>query len=318
MLECHSLKYKEGNAMKNLVVFDFGTSKIKTLLCKVDNFGRFTKKIEFTNVSIGKLLSDGNKIFNDEKCTILNDFNEKINGLMGNLQECDFEFKAIATEAFRKSPELEDALYKATDKFGIDLEILTPKRECELLAANFNLTESDLLLDIGGGSINAIYKCKSMLNTHCYSLGAYVLHNLFQSNGELFDNAVYTAMNEYIKKELFSSICKRTFARVIVGSNQMLSFFNSLSVKTGLNFIKNGSFDANIVNMLINNVFLNRKYEDLFQYFEQNPSFMYGADKMLLILENFVKFFDIKVISPTDDGIALGFAKTCLNPVPFS
>ena len=45
---------------------------------------------------------------------------------------------------------------------------------------------------------------------------------------------------------------------------------------------------------------------------------MYGADKMLLILENFVKFFDIKVISPTDDGIALGFVKTCLNLAPLS
>lgn len=103
---------------------------------------------------------------------------------MENFQDTELEFKAIATEAFRKSHELEDALYKATNKFSIDLEILTPRRECELLAANFNLTESDLLLDIGGGSINTIYKCKGMLNTHCYSLDTVkLLHKNFVQIG---------------------------------------------------------------------------------------------------------------------------------------
>jgi hypothetical protein len=303
--------------MKNLVIFDFGTSKIKTLVCKFSDSGDAIKGPTFIDISIGKLLSSDCAVTADEKIKILKDFEEKITSLVENFPKKDFEIRAIATEIFRKNKELEDVLRKIKSKFDIHLEILTPERECELLAANFDLTESDLLLDVGGGSVNTIYKHDGKLNCHCHSLGAYVLNNLFQSNGEIFDSIIYTNMDKHIKKvmESYASAHRGKFAKIILGSNQMLSFFNSLSEKSGLNFMKNDSFDSDIIGDLINKVFLNKKYEDLFQYFEKNPNFMYGADKMLLILKNFVEFSGTKLVYPTDDGISLGFAKCCLKDI---
>jgi hypothetical protein len=303
--------------MKNLVIFDFGTSKIKTLFYKFSNSEDVTKELTFTDISIGKLLSGNYAVAADEKIKILKDFKEKITNLIENFPKKDFEIRAIATEIFRKNKELEDILWKVKNEFGIYLEILTPERECELLAANFDLTESVLLLDVGGGSVNTIYRLDSKLKSHCHSLGAYVLNNLFQSSGEIFDGITYKNMDRHIKKVMdsFASAHRGKFTKIILGSNQMLSFFNSLSEKSGLNFMKDDSFDSDIIGDLINKVFLNKKYEDLFQYFDQNPNFMYGADKMLLILKNFVEFSGAKLVSPTDDGISLGLARSCLSDI---
>jgi hypothetical protein len=79
--------------------------------------------------------------------------------------------------------------------------------------------------------------------------------------------------------------------------------------------MKDGSFSSDIIEELIETLFVNKKYEDLFQYFEKNPSFMYGADKMLLILKNVVEFSGAKIVSPTDDGISLGFARICRDNI---
>lgn len=303
--------------MKNLVIFDFGTSKIKILIQKFSQSGDIETEFTFANISIGKLLSGDNVPTDEEKAKILEDFKEKITTLITQFPKNDFEIRAIATEIFRKNKELENVLGQITSQFGIHLEILTPERECELLAANFDLTDSDLLLDVGGGSVNTIYKRDGKLNSYCYSLGAYVLHNLFQSHGEIFDDTIYANMDQYIKKfmDTFAQAHKGKFTRIILGSNQMLSFFNSLSKTLGLNFMKDGSFSPDIIEDLMKTVFLNKKYEDLFRYFDKNPSFMYGADKMMLVLKNFVEFSGAKIISPTDAGISLGFARICRDEI---
>jgi len=303
--------------MKNLVIFDFGTSKIKTLIYKCSYSGDVKTEFIFTNISIGKLLSSDHVVTTEEKTKILKDFKEKLIALITHFPKKDFEIRAIATEIFRKNKTLESVLEQITSKFDIYLEILTPKRECELLATNFDLTDSDLLLDVGGGSVNTIYKLDGKLNSHCHSLGAYLLHNLFQSRGEIFDASIYANIDKYIKNVMdsYARTHKGKFTRIILGSNQMLSFFNNLSEKSGLNFMKDGSFSSDIIEDLINTVFLNKRYEDLFKYFDKNPNFMYGADKMILILKNVSEFSGAKLISPTDDGISLGFAKICFNDI---
>lgn len=120
-------------------------------------------------------MSKKNLTSREEEEKILNDFKEKVENLINDLRNKGFEIKAIATEAFRKNKKLEDLLCAESSKFVLGLEILTSKRECELLAANFDLRENDLLLEIGGGSVNAIYYSQGQLNCHCYSLGAYLL-----------------------------------------------------------------------------------------------------------------------------------------------
>lgn len=281
----------------------------------MNDVGYITQDFIFTNISIGKLLSSDNILQEPEKSEILQDFREKASTLMGDFHKQGFEIRVIATEIFRKNKELKNTLEYVTSEFDVNLEILTPDRECELLAANFNLAESDLLLDVGGGSVNTIYKLDGKLHSHCHSLGAYVLHNLFQSHGEIFDDIIYTNIDQHIKKIMnsYATTHKGKFMRIILGSNQMLSFFNSLSEKSGFNFMKDGSFNSNIIKDLITEVFLNKKYQDLFKYFDKNPSFMYGADKMMLILKNCVEFSGASIISPTDDGISLGLARICFT-----
>jgi len=303
--------------MKNLVILDFGTSKIKILVQKFNHLGDIETEFTFTNISIGKLLSKDQIITAEEKTKILEDFKEKIINIIVSFPKKDFEIRAIATEIFRKNKELANILAQITNEFGLSVEILTPERECELLAANFDLTNSDLLLDVGGGSVNTIYKLDNKLNSYCHSLGSYFLNNLFQSHGEIFSDTIYANMDQYIKKVLdsYAKIHKGKFNKIILGSNQMLSFFNSLSEKSGINFMKDSSFSSDIIEDLIKTIFINKKYEDLFQYFEKNPSFMYGADKMLVVLKNIVEFSGAKTISPTDNGISLGLARICLNNI---
>lgn len=300
--------------INDIAILDFGTSKIKVLTCKFTNKNDILTELEFYSVSIGRLLS-ANDITNEGKTKTLQDFESKTISIIQDLLKDGYKIKTIATEVFRKNEELKIILKQITQKYNIFVEILTPSKEAEFLAANFDLKKTDLLLDIGGGSVNAIYKIDNKIKNNCYSIGAYVLHNLFQAKNEIFNDKSCLDINSYIKNFMssFTTIYKNNFNKIILGSNQMLSFFNSLSKKTGLNFMKEKSFDSIVINDIINNIFLNRKYEDLFQYFDKNPNFMYGADKMLLILKNFVELTDAKIIFPTDDGISSGFAKICLK-----
>jgi hypothetical protein len=73
--------------------------------------------------------------------------------------------------------------------------------------------------------------------------------------------------------------------------------------------MKDDSFDSDILGRVIDEFFLDKSYEDLFQYFPESPQFMYGADKMLLVLKNFVDITGVRSISPKNDGISSGFAK---------
>lgn len=301
--------------MKSLCVLDFGTSKIKSLTCNFSESKNLSSKLDFVPVSIGKLLINNIELTTDKKLEILKDFCDKTTLIIEQFLKDNFEIKAIATEIFRKNKELEKTLKKITDKFNIELEILDPQKEAEFLAGNFDLNDDDLLIDVGGGSIQTIYKNNNKLEINYYPIGTYILANLFQPNKEIFNSNVCLNIDNYIKKSLLPDInkYKDKFTNIILGSNQMFSFFSSLSEKTNLNFLNKNHFDAKIINSLINNIFLNKKYEDLFYYFEKNPNFIYGADKMLLILKNFIEITNAKIILPVDDGISSGFAKLHLK-----
>jgi hypothetical protein len=296
--------------MKDVVIFDFGTSKIKILVYKFSDKREKVAKLTFANASIGKLLN-GTTVDADEKSRILEDFEEKTVSLLETFRDKNREIIAMATEVFRRNKELADILVKIQRRFGIGLEIVTPERECAILAANFDLSERDIVLDVGGGSANTTSQIGDTLSSHSYPLGAYALYNLFQGSGEKFDEVVYSNMDRYVRSiiEPDRQAYAGKFSHLILCSNQMLSFFSSLSEITGLNFMGDSFFDPSILGTVIDGLFLNKNYEEIVQYFPENPEFMHGADKMLVVLKNFVDITEAKSISPKNDGISSGLAK---------
>lgn len=288
-----------------LAVLDFGTSKIKILTCEKNLSNEILYNLQFEIVSIGKLLKED--IDNNSKNDILSDFIKKTTINVDKLKNDGYFIKAIATEIFRRNKDLNTTLIELSNKLNFELEILDERKEAILLSNNFNLNNDTLLTDIGGGSSQLIYSDNNEITTKSFPIGSYKLYSIFQPNNEIFTDDIYLKISDYVTKTV--QINKK-FNNLIVGSNLMLDFFNSLSKVSGLNFIKNDCFDSGIVSNLINNLFLNQKYEDLFKYFPQNTNFMYGADKMLVILENYIKIFDIKTVYPTNKGITTGVAKS--------
>lgn len=286
-----------------IAIIDFGTNKIKFLLCdKINdevNYSDFSEEI-----FIGKLFNT--ELDEQSKKSIIDDFQNKITTNIEKLYSDNYHIIAIATEIFRTNKEINTLLKNLSEKFNFSLEIIDGNKEGLLLASNFDLNDNTILTDIGGRSSQLIYKTSGETITDSYKLGSYKLMSLFQPNGKIITNDIYEKMNDYIKKTIRIN---KHFSSLIVGSNLMLDFFNSISKISNLNFMNNNYFDSNIVEYLINELFLNKKYEELFQYFPQNPNFMYGADKMLILLKNYIEIFGIQIVHPTNASITTGLAK---------
>lgn len=290
--------------MEKIAIFDFGTSKIKILLCTKEN-NKINYELLFEEVLIGKLFKDNN-LNNEEKIIILNDFKNKTLYNIDKLKKQNYKILAIATEIFRTNNELYNIINNLNELYNLQLNIIDGNKEALLLAANFSLDKETLITDIGGGSSQLIYKTDIAIS-NSYPLGSYKIQSLFQPNNEIMNREIYNSINIYIKNIFKNN--NKSFVKLIVGSNQMYSFFNNLSTISGINFLTNDYFNSELIEKLINELFIDQKYEDLFKYFPENPNFMYGADKMLILLKNYIDIFNIKYIYPTNCGITTGLAK---------
>lgn len=290
--------------MEKIAIFDFGTSKIKILLCTKEN-NKINYELLFEEVLIGKLFKDNN-LNNEEKIIILKDFKNKTLYNIDKLKKQNYKILAIATEIFRTNNELYNIINNLNELYNLQLNIIDGNKEALLLAANFSLDKETLITDIGGGSSQLIYKTYTVVS-NSYPLGTYKIQSLFQPNNEIMNREIYNSINIYIKNIFKNN--NKSFVKLIVGSNQMYSFFNNLSTISGINFLTNDYFNSELIEKLINELFIDQKYEDLFKYFPENPNFMYGADKMLILLKNYIDIFNIKYIYPTNCGITTGLAK---------
>lgn len=289
--------------MEKIAIFDFGTSKIKILLCTKEN-NKINYELLFEEVLIGKLFN--NNLNNEEKIIILKDFKNKTLYNIDKLKKQNYKILAIATEIFRTNNELYNIINNLNELYNLQLNIIDGDKEALLLAANFSLDKETLITDIGGGSFQLIYKTDTVIS-NSYPLGSYKIQSLFQPNNEIMNREIYNSINIYIKNIFKNN--NKSFVKLIVGSNQMYSFFNNLSTISGINFLTNDYFNSELIEKLINELFIDQKYEDLFKYFPENPNFMYGADKMLILLKNYIDIFNIKYIYPTNCGITTGLAK---------
>lgn len=289
--------------MEKIAIFDFGTSKIKILLCTKEN-NKINYELLFEEVLIGKLFN--NNLNNEEKIIILKDFKNKTLYNIDKLKKQNYKILAIATEIFRTNNELYNIINNLNELYNLQLNIIDGDKEALLLAANFSLDKETLITDIGGGSSQLIYKTDTVIS-NSYPLGSYKIQSLFQPNNEIMNREIYNSINIYIKNIFKNN--NKSFVKLIVGSNRMYSFFNNLSTISGINFLTNDYFNSELIEKLINELFIDQKYEDLFKYFPENPNFMYGADKMLILLKNYIDIFNIKYIYPTNCGITTGLAK---------
>lgn len=104
--------------VKELVILDFGTSKIKALRYKYNEFGNLTSELDFIPVSIGKLLSNNN-ILDTEKINILQDFKSNASSIIDYFLKENSNIQIIATEIFRQNKQLKNILKQICEKFKL-------------------------------------------------------------------------------------------------------------------------------------------------------------------------------------------------------
>lgn len=147
---------------------------------------------------------------------------------------------AIATSAFRNAKNGSELLKKIRRQTGIDLEIISGKKEAELIyegvKRGVQLKENNsLIMDIGGGSVEFIIaNRKDLLWLDSFEIGAQRLLDLFHKNDPI-TSAEIIRLKEYLKNNLSSlNEAISTFSPIeIIGSSG--TFDTLVEIRAALN-----------------------------------------------------------------------------------
>lgn len=222
-------------------------------------------------------------------------------------------FRCIATEAFRSSTQLESVARAIRARFG-NLTILDPHTEAKLFYQSVGLVEcleDYFAVDIGGGSVQLVWGVESDQYL-TLPLGTYRLEKEYQRRLGIFIEArslELEGMRHRVLRDLevlgarFSLPCGRT---LVFGSNIMSDFFASAFRAIGLER-QAGQLRRGDVDALFNSC-SGRRYDELADYFPINPGFLFGADKLLVVVAAVMDALGVPEARVTNASISKGLA----------
>lgn len=112
---------------------------------------------------------------------------------------------AVGTAAFRRAVNARDFVAQIEKQLGISIEIISGEREAELsyLAASHDFGDDLLVMDIGGGSTEFIWRHPPQLQALSLPLGSVVLHERLVSSDPISESD-FIQLQTYIMTELLN------------------------------------------------------------------------------------------------------------------
>jgi len=116
-------------------------------------------------------------------------------------------YRALGTATLRKASNAPDFLKEALETAEIDIEIIQGEEEAKLiykgvLAANGEISDKAMIMDIGGGSVEFIVYSKDQIHWYeSFPVGVAVLKNKFQNTGPMTPD-ILNSINDWLNEKL--------------------------------------------------------------------------------------------------------------------
>ncbi|MEM6812664.1 MAG: hypothetical protein AAF549_09390 [Pseudomonadota bacterium] len=298
--------------MQKVAVFDIGTARTKLTIASQSEEKIVVEKWKM-DTNLGDLFSTGYHADLTVKSSRL--LRESLLSLSKNIKDPENTHRmSILTEVFREFPNLINEIENMSDIIGTP-KVISGHDEGLLFYKSISnvLNNPDFaLLDVGGGSIQLTYSDQGTIKVHSLPLGSYKLQALHQANRNKLSESNCLVMKKYVDKML-SQHLKENLKKdyLVLGSNCMERFLLAAMDKAGIKFKKTNNIDQ--VSDLLMGHLINVNYTDQTPYFPEDPNFMYGADKALIVALSVAKCIGVRSIIPTDESLSSSLAKQTLT-----
>ena len=291
---------------QSVAVFDIGSARIKLTVGTSERGA-----VSFRGMSRDVALLSG------DDTDRLEAFREALTSLRAAAVDsgCNYVI-AAGTEAMRaQGPDSE--YYSAALQIIGQLCIIAPVDEARLFFEAVNLMGSlspkSVLVDVGGGSVQAIWgSARSQMGTA--AIGTFAIERKFQGiekEAPVFGTKQFVDMMEYIDVALRGFVPAELSAdTLVVGSNTMADFFASAATVACVPFEVHAlgsalvSDDFHSLAMKI----WGTEYRTAGRFFSENPRFMFGADKLLMVIHCLQELLKPNTIIGTNMSMSKGAA----------
>jgi hypothetical protein len=202
---------------------------------------------------------------------------------------------------FRDDPEVRDAVGRTAVGLS-DLAVqLSGRDEGLLLLSSASREQADVLLDVGGGSIQLVWHQDGAAVVRSWPFGTYALEKTYDlTQGSPTER--YDQVFDVITREVEQAAEPRG-RRLLVGSNVMADFFAAVAPHVG----QTGD-DWQVPDLHRARAFCASLDQQRFgEVFPQNPGFMFGGDKAMLVAEAVAAALSAHA-NPTNASVSHGMA----------
>ena len=241
-----------------------------------------------------------------------------LDGFKEASKEFDFHNQpcvAVTTEAMRRATNAAEVLEEIHQKTGVEFEVIGAHKEAELtlLAVdrrleNLGFRGSFLLVDIGGGSTEVIFKKGNLTESKSFPVGIVTMASKYPSREELGENLmrelldIQAYVHDYYRRE-----GKPDFFVATAGTPTTISAF-----KEGMSY---DSYDSERINGTTLNYFdCTKVLDELLQLsFDERANYVgVGREELIvsgvMIFASFFRLFDYESSVIIDDGLREGLA----------
>lgn len=267
-----------------VAVVDVGTARTKVTVVSHDSTGTVQFATDTIDLSIAAAWSeeqdDGVRVCLD---TIWKQARD-VMGTAGVQTYC-----VLGAHAFRDEAYSSSVLSQAQRTIG-QVNVLTPAKEAILFFSAVMqagcAADSAVVIDVGGGSVQMAWGIEPSQFVTA-PLGTYSIQDRFQKD---LEHSLRPASDEW--RDAYEAVCsalgeapgaESELKTLVVGSNVMADFFKSAFSVAGFDPIDDGLYDRGSVSMLCE-LIGGIGYKELAKFFPENPGFMYGADKLMLVV----------------------------------
>lgn len=220
---------------------------------------------------------------------------------------------AIATEAARASARA-DVLREQSNAAGVDVGLLGSSAEGALLLSALEskgeIPSGWAAVDIGGGSVQWVWRSPAgEAIVRSAPVGTFALEHTFQAGSPATAGELEN-MRMHVHARFQECLAdKPTFEGLVFGTSCMATFFSSALSAAGRAPARIDDaaayYDLDSAAVLARSL-AGRPYDELGEYFPDNPKFMYGADKLLVVLQEAMAMAAAREFRGTNLSLAAG------------
>lgn len=217
-----------------VAAIDLGTNSVRLIVAEVDGPDSYqVLDDERVQTRLGFRLSETGRI-DPERAEETLDALERMQAIAHGFEV--EELRAVGTAALREADNGPAFVVAAKDRFGLEIEVISPEDEAELamrsVRKHFPLGEgAAAIVDIGGGSMEVVFTTAGLINeVHSMPLGAVRLTERYVHSDPI-DAVDWRRLRAGIDDELKSHIGKPPFPTpTLIGSGGTFTAMGSLAM----------------------------------------------------------------------------------------